>query len=317
MTKRRKWAIAAVLVLPALGCEEPAKPKPKSSSKVVVLAPAPPPMECRFEPVSLSAKESAKSGSQLCFSSGEPEPWWSQYTTDAAPEPAEPRDAGEDAAAAAPPPCPPEMVLVEGEYCPKVRTKCLRYIDDQGPGGFLSHHRCAVFEQPAECLAEREHRRFCIDRDEYTAEGEKLPLVEQSWTLSKELCESQGKRLCFESEWQFACQGEAMLPYPYGYERDAKRCNHDLTDLSVRGKLRDLRVPSDARPECVSPFGVRNMVGNVDEWTYRDDFIAPWRASLRGGWWLAGRNNCMAATTGHDEYYHGPQTGVRCCANAR
>ena len=304
-----------MLALLGSGCEEPEKPVARPTSSVVVLAPAPPPMECRFEPVSQPGNGGAKSGAQLCYSSGETVPWWTQYIAEGGAE-----DAGVDAAEAGAeeePPCPPEMVLVEGEYFPKVKQKCLKYLDDQGPGGFLSHHRCAVFERPAICAGEREHRRFCIDRDEYTPEGEKLPLVDQSWTMSRELCESQGKRLCFESEWQFACEGEAMLPYPYGFERDAKRCNHDLTDLTRRGKLRDLRVASDARPECVSPFGVRNMVGNVDEWTYRDEFIAPYRASLRGGWWLAGRNNCIAATTGHDEYYHGPQTGVRCCANAR
>ena len=143
--------------------------------------------------------------------------------------------------------------------------------------------------------------------------------MDQSWTTTKELCESQGKRLCFESEWQFACEGEQLLPYPFGFVRDAKLCNFDLTDLENRnsGKLYDKRVRPADRPKCLSPFGVRNMVGNVDEWTYRDAYVKPYRAALHGGWWLAGRNNCRAATTGHDEYYFGPQTGVRCCASAR
>ncbi|MEZ4225634.1 MAG: SUMF1/EgtB/PvdO family nonheme iron enzyme [Polyangiaceae bacterium] len=305
-----------------LACQgEPERPRPRPAP-VVVLAPAPPVMECRFEPRSLVERPGAR-GNEMCFSSAEQEPWWLQMTADAQTiENVESRDAADatDATstdAEAPAACPPEMILVEGEYCPKLRQRCLRYLDDRGPGGFLSHHRCAEFATDVECAGEREHRRFCIDRDEYVPEEAELPLIDQSWTMSRELCESLGKRLCFESEWEFACEGEEMRPYPYGFSRNAKLCNHDLTDLSRRGKLRDLRVAPASRPECVSPFGVRNMVGNVDEWTIRDGFVRPWRASLRGGWWLAGRNNCRAATTGHDEYYFGPQTGVRCCKNPR
>ena len=55
----------------------------------------------------------------MCFSGGEPEPWWMQYRAenDAAP-PADELDAGADPE----PPCPPEMVLVEGSYCPDTRS---------------------------------------------------------------------------------------------------------------------------------------------------------------------------------------------------
>lgn len=268
-------------------------------------------MECRFDPVSLSSAR-PESGLEMCFTSGAPDPWWMRYKADPAPLPEPVVDAGP---APPPPPCAPDMVLVEGMYCPDVRHRCLKYLDDGAD--FLSHHRCAVFDPKPECLSPREHRRFCIDRDEYVAPKTELPLVEQSWTMSKELCESLGKRLCFESEWQFACEGEELRPYPYGFSRNAKLCNHDLGDLEYRGKLRDQRVRPADRPDCVSPFGVRNMVGNVDEWAFRDGMQPPWRSSLRGGWWLAGRNNCRAATTGHDEFYFGAQTGVRCCANPR
>ena len=119
----------------------------------------------------------------------------------------------------------------------------------------MAHNRCAEYDANPTCAAPREHRRFCIDRDEYVAEGAESPLVDQSWTTAKELCESHGKRLCFESEWQFACEGEKLLPYPYGLKRNAKLCNHDLTDLEYQGKLRDKRVRPADRPGCVSPLG--------------------------------------------------------------
>ncbi len=48
-----------------------------------------------------------------------------------------------------------------------------------------------------------------------------------SWVDAKKQCEDIGKRLCTEEEFNFACEGEAMLPYTYGYERDAAKCNID------------------------------------------------------------------------------------------
>ena len=284
-------------------------------------------LECSFDPVS-RPDERPHSGYELCYTpstpsiseepaaiSGSPEAGMAEAGNagagaDAAPAVA-PADAGPAAAVDT---CPDEMALVEGEYCPDARHKCLRFLDEPAQGQLA--HRCAEFDHKPACVAARQHRRFCIDRDEYTPSGSKLPLVQQSWTGAQEICTSLGKRLCFGSEWEFACEGEALLPYPYGFVRDANRCNHDRENLSIRGKLRDLRVPSQDRPECTSPFGVRNLVGNVDEWVVRDGFVRPWRSELRGGWWLAGRNNCRASTTGHDEYYFGGQTGFRCCKNA-
>ena len=40
------------------------------------------------------------------------------------------------------------------------------------------------------------------------------------------ICQAQGKRLCTEREWNFACEGEEMRPYPYGWSREPK-CNQD------------------------------------------------------------------------------------------
>jgi formylglycine-generating enzyme required for sulfatase activity len=180
----------------------------------------------------------------------------------------------------------------------------------------FSYARCAEFDPIQICLAPREHKRFCIDRDEYTAPGDDLPATHQSWKAAKQICESQGKRLCQETEWEFACEGEAMMPYPYGRVRDPNLCNFDQQDLYMPdGSLRDMREPTGARPRCESPFGVRNMVGNLDEWTVRETTYGPYRSALRGGWWMAARSRCRAATTAHNEIYEGPQTGVRCCSS--
>ena len=203
------------------------------------------------------------------------------------------------------------MVLIEGKYCTHPIQACERWVDEGN--AFLPKHRCARFGLST-CRGVWVDKRFCIDRDEYTAPGERLPANFRSWTAATATCRSLGKRLCTESEWNFACEGEAMLPYPYGYERDPSLCNFDLTDLvNKEGRLKDLRQPSSTLVKCTSPFGVRNMVGNVDEWVVRDGMLAPFRSALKGGWWMAARNRCRPATTAHDEHYKDTQTGFRCC----
>ena len=212
-----------------------------------------------------------------------------------------------------PPRCPAEMLLVEGDYCTEVRQECLTWADP--PANPFA--RCTKFA-PSVCAGERVRKRFCVDQDEYARPGDSLPLGDASWDEARRVCEEQSKRLCKETEWEFACEGEQMFPYPTGYDRDAIACNVDklsLVDVET-GKLRDLREPASEVDRCRSPFGVRSMSGNVDEWVWRDRTKGEWRSALKGGWWMPARDRCRPATTVHDEHFHGVQTGVRCCADA-
>jgi hypothetical protein len=209
------------------------------------------------------------------------------------------------------PACPPEMVLVAGDYCPVVRQTCKRWLDPETSP--YHEFRCAEYA-PSECLAARVHARFCIDREEYVKPGDALPLGGQSWASARAICEAGEKRLCLETEWQFACEGEEMLPYPYGLARDAAACNIDQMHLGrPQSGLKDLRAPVSAYPGCLSPFGVHDLSGNVEEWATRDNAKAPNRSTMKGAWWLPGKNTCRAATAAHGETYEGPQVGVRCC----
>lgn len=223
---------------------------------------------------------------------------------------------GENSTQAAGSRCPDEMVLVAGSYCRQVEQRCLKWLDPPS----LPFARCAQYSEPSRCVGRRAELRYCIDRFEYTPPGAQLPLGGQSLKSANQLCNGLGKRLCTEPEWTFACEGEQMQPYPYGFVRQPL-CNQDRTDLFERGKpwqLRDWREPSGARPRCVSPWGVFNLVGNLDEPVIRTDVAAgaPYSSALKGGWWLPGRNRCRASTLGHDDAYRGFQVGVRCCANA-
>jgi formylglycine-generating enzyme required for sulfatase activity len=208
------------------------------------------------------------------------------------------------------------MLLVEGAYCPSPKHVCKHWLEP--PSSPYAFFRCGEYESPATCASPaRVHERFCIDREEYVAPGDALPLVNQSWTSASRVCASLGKRLCLESEWNFACEGEEMRPYPYGFVRDATACNIDQMHLGKPQEgLRDLRAPVTAYPRCLSPFGVHDMSGNVEEWATLDHGVAPNRSAMKGAWWLPGKNTCRAATLGHGETYRGPQVGVRCCKDA-
>lgn len=209
------------------------------------------------------------------------------------------------------------MLLVDGDYCPDAEQVCVKWLDPPP----YQNLRCGEYAKPAKCKGSRQHRRFCIDRHEYTEpatdgseDKDALPVVMKNWGEAKTLCEARGARLCKESEWEFACEGPEMSPYPYGWKRDSSACNFDRTDLGgPEDKLKDHRAPISAFPQCLSPFGVHDMVGNVDEWVERENSPAPNRSALRGGWWLPGRNRCRAATLAHDEAYFGKQVGFRCC----
>ncbi len=160
---------------------------------------------------------------------------------------------------------------------------------------------------------------FWIDRYEYpNVEGEQ-PRVEVTWREALDLCAARGLRLCTEREWERACRGPGHFVYGYGPTFEPERCNTpflgaDGTWVRDRGS-----APSGAYDNCGNGFGVRDMIGNVWEWT--DGWYDPergWRV-VRGGSWFHNVNFARAdARYGlHlDESYSLDLIGFRCCRSA-
>jgi len=218
------------------------------------------------------------------------------------------------------PPCAEGMVLVDGDYCDAVEQTCLNERPRPRVG-------CLEYARPTVCTGTQTHMRFCIDEYEYPNQAGEKPAIMQSWYDADKACRSIHKRVCKSHEWTLACEGPDRLPYPYGYVRDAKACHIDergpiinedrfySVDKDKEIERIDRREPSGARPGCVSPYGVYDLTGNIDEWTTNETGI-PDHGALKGGNWGEWRNACRPSTLGHAAWFRYYQMGFRCCTDA-
>ena len=148
---------------------------------------------------------------------------------------------------------------------------------------------------------------FFIDRFNSPAEPGAIPQTALNQATARDICETQGKRLCTELEWERACKGPDNLTYEYGDKYDAEAC--------ATGN--DALAPNGVNTRCESGFGVHDMHGSAWNWT-----SSAWgrgsddrRVSVRGGngddGELVGR---CANARGQDPGKDDPRIGVRCCA---
>lgn len=114
-----------------------------------------------------------------------------------------------------------------------------------------------------------------------------------------------------------------------GYERDADACvadrvwkPYDQAKMAKRdGKLAAFELDrvwqgkaSGTQPQCRTPFGVYDMVGNVDEWTTSTRATGS-PSILKGGLWGPVRARCRPSTRSHGAGHRYYQQGIRCCAS--
>jgi formylglycine-generating enzyme required for sulfatase activity len=217
------------------------------------------------------------------------------------------------------------MVDISGDYCPWMEQFCIRPVDPLHP----EQDRCAEFAQNGRCLGTPVHKHFCVDRYEWPNQPGVKPSVDVDWMGARERCAGQGRRLCTDTEWTLACEGRERLPYPYGFARNTEACNIDkpyifpddakIADPRTRSEefaRLDQRDPSGARDACVSPYGVFDMTGNVDEWVVNEsgrEDDKPFVSGLKGGYWGPVRDRCRPMTTDHNQWFRFYQIGFRCC----
>jgi Ni/Co efflux regulator RcnB len=233
-----------------------------------------------------------------------------------------------DAEDAGPTACPAGMALVDTTYCPNPVLRCLKS-EYNKPNHITICHRFAPGQR---CAGKLRRQRYCIDRYEYPNREGDHPPVMVSWYDGAAACAAEGKRLCWQSEWESACEGPDKLPFPYGLSRDPAQCNIDnmyvKPDLERMYSSRpdvagpellklDQSVASGERPGCTSGFGVHDLTGNLDEWvnSEEDKGKSKW-AGLKGGAWGHVRNACRPMTTSHPPEFTYYFISFRCCADA-
>lgn len=93
----------------------------------------------------------------------------------------------------------------------------------------------------------------------------KRPVVGVSWFDSNAYCNSMGKRLPTEPEWEKTARGTDGRQYPWGNEKPTRHHVNFDSEWSEWNGYRTL-TNVDEFPSGKSPYGVYDMAGNVCEW---------------------------------------------------
>lgn len=200
-----------------------------------------------------------------------------------------------------------EVAPFEMAVTPVTMAQYAEFVDD---GGYATAHhwspdgwawrQAEMAEQPVYWRsngASHDHRVF--DEWRSVRDDADLPMCYVSWWEAEAYCKWAGRRLPTEAEWEMAATtdsaGSKEWWYPWG-SRDGT--DSDAALNSHTGGL----VPVGAFGTSDGPWGHRQLIGNVWEWTasvfgpyphfepdaYRDN-SEPWfgeRRVLRGGSWV-------------------------------
>jgi formylglycine-generating enzyme required for sulfatase activity len=193
--------------------------------------------------------------------------------------------------------------------------------------------------------------QVCMDRYEAPNLEGALPLVMYSFDEAEDWCEARAKRLCLDSEWLAACEGEQGWSYPYGDTHQPGVCNDEETwraynqdelnhwpTEASEPEIESLEAllaraaslgsgavaadevlslyqgePSGDNCGCAGPARVYDLVGNVEEWTRRADGGSDsFHGALVGRYWAESRS-CQSSVTTHGDSFRFYEIGFRCC----
>lgn len=258
--------------------------------------------------------------------SSAPPPAASESTAPPFPTPVSPPsfEAGAPPASAAPPPTVqapvPPAPVVSGGLCPdkmaflpagsfsmgdrKDRVKVGRFCMDVTE---VTADAYALCVKTGQCSAKGLN---CGAASTYNATGKgDNPINCVDWAQASSYCQSQGKRLPTEEEWEWAARGgPSAKTYPWGnVEPSSQVCWSGFGQLSGTCSVGNYQAGA-------SPQGVLDLSGNVWEWTSGTRDSSGTERVARGGAWSSTAPSYLRAS---ERYWTQPQyqfiyIGFRC-----
>lgn len=221
------------------------------------------------------------------------------------------------------PECADDMRLVTGTHFDEVQHLCVDPRKDAKDTHCFKYHEGITALEGAKTKV-----RVCMDQYEAPNKKNAKPYVMQSFESATKWCKARHKRTCSEQEWETACEGPEWLPWQYGWTNDKRVCHSDRgwkqVDFAKFGQGGEVaKAESDrlwqgsgsgTRAGCVSPFGIFDMMGNVEEWVATRK-TRRFPGALMGGFWAKPWTGCRGTNDAHEPSFVFYETGFRCCAD--
>jgi formylglycine-generating enzyme required for sulfatase activity len=136
------------------------------------------------------------------------------------------------------------------------------YSEDNAPGHWVKLDDFAIYKYP---VTVAQYRRYCEETaypmpHAYWHCDEMDPIVGVTWFEACAYCEWAEASLPTEAQWEKACRGTDGRAFPWGDQFD-QRSDHRLIPKNA-GKTTSV----GSFPAGASPYGLMDMVGNVQQW---------------------------------------------------